>query len=202
MIVKKKSDHLVHFKKVDAKIYKLALVFELEPIIKPDNFFERLCRTIIGQQLSGKVARVIFARFCDIFPNGVIEPEAVLKVSDKRMRSVGMSNSKVAFIKDLAAKVKSGEVDLVRIDELSDGEIIEHLTKVHGIGPWSAEMFLIFSLGRPDVFSLGDLGLLRGVEKLYGVKNPSKEKLEKISKKWSPYRSFASRLLWKSLDNG
>lgn len=183
------------------KIYELALKFELEPLIKTDNFFERLCRTIIGQQLSGKVARVIFARFADLFPKNKIEPHAVLELTDTKIRSVGMSNSKVAFIKDLAKKVIDGEVDLERVDEFSDAEIIEQLTKVYGIGPWSAEMFLIFSLARPDVFSSGDLGLLRAIEKLYGLKNPSREKLEKISEKWSPYRSFASRLLWKSLDN-
>lgn len=195
------SPYLAHFKKVDGKIYRLALATTLEPIVKPENYFERLCRTIIGQQLSGKVARVIFARFIDLFPKGKIDPQTVLKLTDAKIRAVGMSNSKVAFIRDLAAKVKSSEVDLVRIDEFSDAQIIEHLTRVYGIGPWSAEMFLIFALARPDVFSSGDLGLLRGVEKLYGIKNPSREKLEKISKKWSPYRSFASRLLWKSLDN-
>ncbi|MDO8486944.1 MAG: DNA-3-methyladenine glycosylase 2 family protein [Candidatus Curtissbacteria bacterium] len=197
----KNSLYASHFKKVDPKIYGLSLRIKLVEIVKPDSYFERLCRTIIGQQLSGKVARVIFARFTDLFPDGRIDPEMLLKLTDAKIRSVGMSNSKVAFIKDLAAKVVSRDVDLERIDDLTDAKIIEHLTKVHGIGPWSAEMFLIFSLGRPDVFSSGDLGLLRAVEKLYGIKNPSKEKLEKISEKWSPYRSFASRLLWKSLDN-
>lgn len=190
-----------HFKKVDPKLYKLSLAIDLVEVVRPNSLFERLTRTIVGQQLSGKVARVIFARFVDLFPNGKISPEAILKLSDAKIRAVGMSNNKVAFIKDLAAKVKSGEVDLERIDQFSDAEIIEHLSKVHGIGPWTAEMFLIFALGRPDVFSLGDLGLLRGVEKLYGVKNPSKKKLAELSAVWSPYRSFASRLLWKSLDN-
>lgn len=199
--MKKKLDHLGYFKKVDPKIYRLALKFELAPIKKSQNHFERLCREIVGQQLSGKVARVIFARFVDLFPNGKIDREIILKFSDKKIRACGMSNSKVAFIKDLAAKVKSGEVDLERIDDLTDEEVVEHLIMVHGIGPWTAEMFLIFSLGRPDVFSSGDLGLTRAVEKLYGLKNPSKERLEKISLKWSPYRSLASRLLWKSLDN-
>lgn len=199
--MKNKVLFIAFFKKVDPTLYQLSLAIELEEIARPDNLFERLTRTIVGQQLSGKVARVIFARFVDLFPNGVIGSEAVLKLADAKIRAVGMSNNKVAFIKDLAKKVKSGEVDLERVDELSDEEVIGHLTRVHGIGPWSAEMFLIFALARPDVFSTGDLGLLRGVEKLYGIKNPSKKELLDISARWSPYRSFASRLLWKSLDN-
>ncbi len=194
-------DYVSHFKKVDGKIHKLALSIKLEPIEKSADLFYHLCREIVGQQLSGKVARVIFGRFVDLFPGGKIDSGMILKFSDKKIRAVGMSNSKVAFIKDLAAKVTSGEVDLEKIDDLTDEEVAEHLVKVHGIGQWTAEMFLIFALGRPDVFSSGDLGLLRAVEKLYKIKNPSKEKLGKISKKWSPYRSFASRLLWKSLDN-
>ncbi|MEX2028525.1 MAG: DNA-3-methyladenine glycosylase 2 family protein [Candidatus Curtissbacteria bacterium] len=194
------TGYKAYFKRVDAKIYELALQINLELIVKPESYFERLCRTIVGQQLSGKVANVIFGRF-EALLDGKVTPDAILKVSPKKMRAVGMSNSKVSFIKDLAVKVKSGEVDLEKIDELGDKEVVEHLVKVHGIGPWTAEMFLIFALARPDVFSTGDLGLLRGVERLYGIKNPSKKKLAQISGKWSPYRSFASRLLWKSLDN-
>jgi len=194
-------DYVSHFKKVDGKIHKLALSIKLEPIEKSADLFYHLCREIVGQQLSGKVARVIFGRFVDLFPGGKIDSGMILKFSDKKIRAVGMSNSKVAFIKDLAAKVKSGEVDLEKVDQLTDEEIMKHLTAVHGIGPWTAEMFLIFALGRPDIFSLGDLGLLRGVEKLYEIKNPTKRELAELSDKWSPYRSFVSRLLWKSLDN-
>lgn len=199
--MKKRMNYVSHFKKVDGKIHKLALTIKLEPIEKSHDHFYHLCREIIGQQLSGKVALVIFGRFTELFANGKIDPEMVLKLSPKKIRSVGMSNSKVVSARDLAAKVVSGDVDLLRIDELTDVEVTTHLTKVHGIGPWTAEMFLIFALGRSDVFSSGDLGLTRAVEKLYGLKNPSLEKLEKLSAKWSPYRSFASRLLWKSLDS-
>ncbi len=196
-----RTSHIAYFKTADPKIYKLALTIKLEPIEKSQDHFYHLCREIVGQQLSGKVARVIFSRFIDLFPNGVIDPKKVLKLSDKQIRACGMSSSKVAFIKDLAAKVVSGDVDLVRIDDLTDAEVVKHLTSVHGIGPWTAEMFLIFALGRPDVFSSGDLGLTKAVEKMYGVKSPSRKDLGKISEKWSPYRSYASRLLWKSLDN-
>lgn len=196
-----KLDYVSHFRKVDGKIYKLALTIPLEPIVKSQDHFYHLCREIVCQQLSGKVARVIFERFVDLFPDGKIDSGMILKFSDKKIRAVGMSNSKVAFIKDLAKKVKSKEVDLEKIDDLADEEVAECLVGVHGIGPWTAEMFLIFSLGRPDVFSGGDLGLLRAVERLYKIKSPSKKDLEKMSEKWSPYRSYASRLLWKSLDN-
>lgn len=197
----KNRPYIAHFKKVDPKIYNLALAYPLEDLEVSKDHFEKLCREIIGQQLSGKVARVIFGRFKELFLKGKIDPKTVLKLDPEKIRSVGMSNSKVAFIRDLSQKVVSKELDFAKIDTLEDELIIKSLTRVHGIGPWTAEMFLIFSLGRLDVFSTGDLGLLRAVEKLYGIKNPSKEKLSKISVKWSPYRSYASRLLWKSLDN-
>lgn len=190
-----------HFKKVDPKIYKLSIRCELEPIIDGGNYFEKLCDIIVGQQLSGKVADVIFARFKALFANGQITHKNVLKLTDLQIRNVGTSNSKVAFIKDLAKKVDKGEIILQDLGSLDDSEIMTMLTAVHGIGPWSVEMFLIFCLGRPDVFSSGDLGLLRAVEKLYGLEDPTREELTELAQKWSPYRSYAARLLWNYLDN-
>ena len=199
--MKQSSDYRAHFKKADPKIYELAKKFKLEPIVDSGNYFEKLCDIIIGQQLSGKVADVIFARFKTLFPSGKITPKAVLKLTDLQIRNIGTSNSKAAFIKDLAKKVETGEISFEDIGSLSDEEITGMLTEVHGIGPWTVEMFLMFSLGRPDVFSTGDLGLLRAVEKIYGLEEPSKQEREALSLKWSPFRSFAARLLWKSLDN-
>lgn len=199
--MKHSGDYRAHFKEVDSKIFELAQIYELEEIVDTGNYFEKLCDTIIGQQLSGKVADVIFSRFKDLFPNGQITPKGVLKLTDLQIRNIGTSNSKVAFIKDLAKKVDSGEISFEDMGSLTNEEIAEMLMSVHGIGPWTVEMFLMFCLGRPDVFSTGDLGLLRAMEKVYGLEEPSSQEREELSLKWAPYRSYAARLLWKSLDN-
>ncbi len=199
--MKQRADYRAFFKKTDPKIFELSNKYPLEEIIDSGNYFEKLCDIIIGQQLSGKVADVIFARFKELFVNGQITPKNVIKLTDLQIRNVGTSNSKVAFIKDLATKVDSGEINFEEMGSLTDENVMEMLTPVHGIGPWSVEMFLMFSLGRPDVFSKGDLGLLHAVERLYELEGPTKLELEELSQKWSPYRSYASRLLWKSLDN-
>lgn len=195
------GDYRAHFKKVDPKIFELAQIYELEEIVDTGNYFEKLCDTIIGQQLSGKVADVIFARFKGLFPNSQITSRNVLKLTDLQIRNIGTSNSKVAFIKDLAKKVDSGEINFEDMGSLTNEEITDMLMGVHGIGPWTVEMFLIFCLGRPDVFSTGDLGLLHAVEQIYGLEEPTKQEREELSLKWSPFRSYAARLLWKSLDN-
>jgi DNA-3-methyladenine glycosylase II len=117
------------------------------------------------------------------------------------MRDQGISWAKIKYIKDLAQKVVDHEVDLVQIETLSDEEVIIALTKVKGIGRWTAEMFLMFALARPDIFSTGDLGLKRAIQKLYGLKvEPDEKKLLQLSKKWSPYRTYAARILWRTLD--
>ncbi|MBI3342429.1 DNA-3-methyladenine glycosylase 2 family protein [Candidatus Curtissbacteria bacterium] len=197
----KALNYHAHFKKVDPKIFGLALKYKLEEIVDTGNYFEKLCDTIIGQQLSGRVADVIFARFKALFPKGKVTAKGVLKLKDLQIREIGASNSKVAFIKDLAAKVQSGEITFEGLGNLTNEEIAKMLTSVHGIGPWTVEMFLMFCLGRPDVFSTGDLGLLRAIEKLYDLDSPSKSQMADLSLIWSPYRTYAARLLWKSLDN-
>lgn len=173
--------------------------FRLE---KSTDYFRSLCREIIGQQLSGKVAEVIFSRFLKLFTLKRPTPKQVLKFHDEKLRAVGMSWSKVKFLKDLSEYVDSGKLDLQKLDDLSDNEVTQKLSKVKGIGPWTAEMFLMFSLAREDIFSLGDLGLKRAIQKLYKLKRePSKTYMEKISKKWAPYRTYVCLLLWHSLDN-
>lgn len=193
-----------HFKKVDPILYSV--------IDKIDNFdfaihkntkeyFTNLCREIIGQQLSGKVVQVIFDRFVMTHPNKKIIPQVTAKISDEDLRKAGMSWSKVSFIKDLANKVVNKEVYLENLDAMSDEEVVTELTKIKGIGPWTAEMFLMFTLNREDVFSTGDLGLRNAIHKLYELKQkPTKEKMLKLSQKWSPYRTYACRILWKSLE--
>lgn len=174
------------------------------------NYFKALVESIVSQQLSVKASDTIFARFVNLLiKSGDIKtarsfpkPEQVLKMSEAKLRSVGLSGSKVNYIKDLAKKVSQKEVLLYKFKSMTDEEIIEHLVQVKGIGRWTGEMFLIFSLERPDVFSHGDLGLRNAIQKLYGPKKALTQKqIERIVKKWSPHRTLASRYLWRSLDN-
>ena len=192
-----------HFKKVDPKLFAAFLKvgeLELTTTRVPKEYFAALCREIIAQQLSGKVAQVIFERFQNLFPKKQITPKFLLKLDDKVLRATGMSNSKVKFLKDLAGKVESKEISLKELEDLDSESVIEKLIQVKGIGRWTAEMFLIFCLGREDVFSFGDLGLNKAVRKIYGLEKATKEEMEKIVSKWSPYRSYAAIILWRSLD--
>ncbi|OGH92913.1 MAG: hypothetical protein A2534_00685 [Candidatus Magasanikbacteria bacterium RIFOXYD2_FULL_39_9] len=173
-------------------------------VLRPSkNYFESLTDAIISQQLSGKAAATIFKRFQGLFPgNKFPTPAQVLAKSDIELRTVGVSGSKASYIKNIAAGFEDGSLDFKHINKKTDEEIVEMLVKVKGIGKWTAEMFLIFSLGRPDVFSFGDLGLRNGVKKVYGLrKDPSPAKLKQLSAKWQPYRTCASLYLWASLDN-
>jgi DNA-3-methyladenine glycosylase II len=167
------------------------------------NYFKSLVVAIVNQQLSGKAADTILRRFAALFPRKKFPTSAdVLKMSASKMRKAGLSKMKVSFIKDLARHVESKSVDFRKMTRMTDEEVIEHLIRVKGIGRWTAEMFLMFSLARDDVFSYGDLGLRKGMQKLYGLKNlPTPKQAEKISSAWKPYRSLASRYLWASIDN-
>lgn len=186
---------LAHFKKADPVLYAAAKDVKIKPLKPrpPEDYFKSLCFEIINQQLNGKVARTIFARFEALFRKGVT-PGSVNRIKVDRIRSIGASWSKAEFIKDLAKKVCSGELDLRKLKRLDNKSAIEQLTSVKGIGPWTAEMFLMFTIGREDLFSHGDLGLRKGVEKLYGLTD--KAQIEKLSQKWSPYRTYACRVLW------
>jgi DNA-3-methyladenine glycosylase II len=197
-------DALEHFKKHDPILYRFAQT--LEPIVLPTEFkselfFSHLADSIVGQQLSVKAGNTIWQRVSAIL-NHTITPQSVLAVEDQLFRDAGMSWSKIAYMKDLAKHVLEEKLDLLTLHTHQNDEIIKLLTQVKGIGPWTVEMFLMFTLGRPDVFSLGDLGLKRGIQKLYDLKDePTKAELLKFAEKWAPYRTYASRILWKSLDN-
>lgn len=165
------------------------------------NLFKNLVGEIINQQLSDKASATIFDRFVGLFGGKSFpEPSKILSVSDEKLRSSGISYSKVSYIKNIARAIEDGELDLENIHKLSDEEVIGQLTKIKGIGVWTAEMFLMFSLKRPDVFSFGDLGLRTAISRLYKVDRNDKDKIIKISNKWSPYRTIACRYLWASLD--
>lgn len=190
--------HLSH----DPIMKRLVERYELEELEKKKNLFSALTYEIVGQQLSGKVARVIHARFLSLFPKKKLpEPKNVLKLSDEKIRSSGCSWAKVKYLKSLAGCMENGQLNLKSLHRVPDEEAREQLLKVKGIGPWTAEMFLIFSLQRPDIFSVGDLGLRSAVAKLYKVKKDNFKKIEKISECWKPFRSFACRYLWRSLEN-
>lgn len=164
------------------------------------NPYESLVEAIITQQLSAKAADSISTKFRAIYGK-FPKPSDVMETSDAKLRKAGLSYMKVSYIKDLSKKVESKEIRLSYMKNLSDEEIIVQLTQVKGIGRWTAEMFLIFSLGRLDVLPVGDLGLRKGIKNLYSLEElPEKEQIERIAEKWRPYRSVATWYLWRSQD--
>lgn len=168
---------------------------------KSDNYFISLIESIVSQQLSVKVADVIYGRFENLFPEKVITPEKVLEIDTEVMRKVGMSYGKIKYVKSLAEHVIQSPTMFEQFDAMSDEDIIAELIPIKGIGQWTAEMFLIFTMGRPDVFSYGDLGLKNAIRNLYGLSDrPTLEEANEITDVWRPYRSYGSRYLWKSLE--
>jgi DNA-3-methyladenine glycosylase II len=163
--------------------------------------FTALTHAIISQQLSTKAAATIARRFDALF-DGRPTPAAVAQLSDDQLRAVGLSSQKIRYMRDLAAKVADGSVPLNHVNDLSDEDVIQSLTQVKGIGRWTAEMFLMFRLHRPDVLPVDDLGILKAVQRAYGLrKMPKPERLTKIGEPWRPYRSVACWYLWASLGN-
>jgi DNA-3-methyladenine glycosylase II len=166
------------------------------------NPYEALARAIVGQQLSTKAARSIWERLVDTLGGTFPRPAEFLAADAERVRSAGLSRSKVSFLRDLAERAGDGRLDLGRLAELSDEDVIATLTEIKGVGPWTAEMFLIFHLGRPDVISTGDLGIRRAVQIAYGLDElPGPTDLERIAEPWHPHRTLACLYLWRSLDN-
>jgi len=165
------------------------------------DHFSALVRAITFQQLSTKAASTIYNRMAALMPDGVPTPEAFARVSDDQLRAAGMSRQKTTYLRDLCEKVATGAVDLDALEALEDEAIIASLVQVRGIGRWSAEMFLIFRLLRPDVLPVDDLGIVSAVQKAYRLrKKPTAERLRRIGEAWRPYRSIASWYLWRSLD--
>ena len=165
------------------------------------DHFSALVRAITGQQLSTKAASTIYARLAGLMPGGV-SPASLSTLTDEQMRAVGMSRQKIAYFRDLCDKALSGVVALDSLESMTDDEVIATLTKVKGIGRWSAEMFLMFRLHRPDVLPVDDLGIVNAVKNVYGLrKRPTADRIRKIGEAWRPYRSVASWYLWRSLDN-
>src|SRR5271165_3775607 len=162
--------------------------------------FQSLAESIVYQQLNGKAAETIFKRFAALAGEPVT-PEGILKLGDEQLRSVGLSRQKSAYLKDLAARTAAGQLDFSRLSEMPDAEVIQHLTQVKGVGVWTAQMFLMFTLKRPDVLPTGDYGVQAAIKKHYKKRQmPKPHIMEKIAKPWVPYRSIACWYLWRSLD--
>lgn len=169
---------------------------------RPNDAYGALLRAIVGQQLSTKAARTIYGRVLDLFDGSTPSPEQLLEADETDLRGTGLSGRKVEYIRDLASHVIEGELELDRLDQLNDEEVIEEIVAVRGLGVWTAEMFLMFHLERPDVLSGGDLGIRKAVQVEYGLEEmPPPAKVLEIGEPWRPHRSLASLYLWESLAN-
>jgi DNA-3-methyladenine glycosylase II len=169
---------------------------------RPPDAYGALLRAIVGQQLSTKAARTIYGRVLELFEGTTPSPEQLLEADESDLRGAGLSGRKVEYIRDLASHVIEGELELDRLDQLEDDEVIEEIVAVRGLGVWTAEMFLMFHLERPDVLSGGDLGIRKAVQIEYGLEEmPAPAKVLEIGEPWRPQRSLASLYLWESLAN-
>ena len=167
---------------------------------RPDAYGS-LVRTIVGQQISTKAARSIYGRLAALFDDRAPTPEALISTDEDLLRACGLSRPKVRYLRDLAGRVISGELDLPSLHDLPDEEVIRQITAVKGLGRWSADMFLMFHLGREDVLPVGDLGVRRAAERAYGLSEiPDAEALRDLARPWSPHRTLASFYLWEFLD--
>lgn len=190
-----------HLKQVDPKLAKV--IAEVGPCriryLPPD--FETLAKAIVYQQLSGKVAGVIFRRLVEAAGNGRLTPEAVLRLRPEKMRDAGLSRQKIEYLRSLARRVRDGRLDLAGLRRLPDSEAMRRLTALKGVGEWTAHMFLIFALRRRDVLPAGDLGIRAAVRKVYDLSHlPSPREVEKLGRPWRPYATVASWYLWRSLE--
>ena len=187
-----------HLKKNDSVLARIIgkarpIKFELD-----DDHYEAIVGSIIFQQLAGSAARAILNRFKDLYCGRLPSPREYLSTGEVKLRSSGLSPQKISYIKDLAERLESGRLNLKRLEELSDEEAMDELDDVRGIGRWTAEMFLLFKLGRTDVLPVDDLGLRKAVKKAYRLRNlPTRERFEQLAEKWHPFSSISTLYLWR-----
>jgi len=197
-------EHILHLSK-DKKLKKV--IDNQPPFIlqKRNKVYLRLCSSILSQQLSTTVAKVLYARFLALFNNKEPTAKQILETPAETFRSIGFSNAKASYVHNVCRFFIENKITDAQLHQMTNEEVIELLTQIKGVGKWTVEMILMFTLGREDVFALDDLGLKQGVIKLYNLKETDKKmllkKIEKISSKWSPYRTYASRYLWNWKDN-
>ncbi|MEX0639932.1 MAG: DNA-3-methyladenine glycosylase [Nitrosopumilaceae archaeon] len=190
----------VKFLKKDPKFAKIIMQVGDYNVKITKNRYQSLVEAIISQQLSGSAANSIIKKFRKLYKSKFPKPRDVIKTSDSKLRTTGLSKMKIVYIKELSKKIESKELNMRKISTQSDEQVIEVLTDVKGIGRWTAEMFLIFSLGRLDILPVGDLGLKKGIQSMYSLKElPEKEQIEQLAGSWKPYRTVATWYLWKSL---
>lgn len=184
----------------DPKLAKIIDLVGEYQIRKSRNYYESLVEAIITQQLAGSAAKAISNRFRRLYGKSFPKPIDVINTTDSKLRKTGLSRPKIKYIKELSKAIKAKKLKMRSISKLSDEEVIERLTQVKGVGRWTAEMFLIFSLGRMDVLPVGDLGLRKGIQ-LYNSADelPDAAEIEKLAERWRPYRTVATWYLWKSL---
>jgi DNA-3-methyladenine glycosylase II len=192
----------IHLSKADPVLARIIAEVGALGITPRRERFQALARAIIFQQLAGAAANAIYGRFVALFPDVEFpSPEQVLAKSDAELRSVGLSEKKALYIKDLATHVRDRKLDFHKFPRMTDDEIIAHLTQVKGIGKWTAEMFLMFHLGRPDVMPGDDLGVQNAVKRHYRMRQrPNRKRLLKHAERWRPYRTAAAWYLWRSLE--
>lgn len=202
----RKTLALKHFRHVDSHFYQATLAHhgslrtELSSKRTRRELFESLVSIVTSQQLGTKAAGSIFARVKEVC-KGNLTSLSILEIQDEKLRSAGLSGAKIKTLKEIAKAVENNSLNLLSLKKISEEEAAEKLMSIWGLGPWSVEMFLMSALGREDVFSVGDLGLIRSVEAIYNLpKDTSREKVIAITKTWSPYRTYASLLLWRTRD--
>lgn len=193
-----------HLAAADARLKPLIQKYSPCSIAPHDGHYGELVGSIVSQQLSTKAAATIWKRVLEVFNGQVPVPRQLLQADTEKLRACGVSYQKIGYMKDLAAHILDGRLDMAHVASLPNDELIEQLVAVKGIGEWSAHMFMIFSLGRLDILPVGDLGIKKGMMKLYGLSGlPDRQAIERIAghNNWRPYHSVASWYVWKSLDN-
>jgi len=204
MAVKETSPHIVHLSK-DKKLLSLLHTVEPYELKKRKNVCVRLCASIMSQQLSTRVADVIFKRFLALYDNAEPTAQQILDTSFETLRSIGLSNAKVNYVQNVARHMLENKVDDKKLHKMTDEEVVAFLTTIKGVGRWTVEMLLMFTLGREDVFAVDDLGIQQAMTKLYKLdatdKKALREKMLKLSAKWAPYRTYACFYLWKYKDS-
>jgi DNA-3-methyladenine glycosylase II len=195
--------HIAHLSK-DKRLKKLLEVVTPYELVRRKNICLRLCASIMSQQLSTKVADVIYKRFLALYGDKEPTPQQILDTPTDVLRSIGLSNAKVSYVHNVARFAVEQGMDEKKLAKMSNEEVIEYLTSIKGVGRWTVEMLLMFTLGREDVFAVDDLGIQQSMIKLYKIKSGNKRELReamlKISGKWSPYRTYACFYLWRWKD--
>ena len=203
MAAKTSTAHIAHLSK-DKKLVRLLQTVEPYQLKKRKNVCLRLCASIMSQQLSTRVADVIFKRFLELFGGEEPTPQQIINMPFDKLRAIGLSNAKVNYVQNVAKYLLEHSADDKKLSKMSDEEVIAFLTPIKGVGRWTVEMLLMFTLGREDVFAVDDLGIQQAMAKVYKLdmtdKKALREKMLKISAKWSPYRTHACFYLWKYKD--